>query len=183
MEDPLNRIQSRFRKMVPTGEIYQRNKNNLIVTTKKLPVFDEGGGDIIRDLALNHRVEVIGIDTLGKHQIGEKEKSSNAYKSDVAIMARLEDLVRTLNISILCVHHNNKSKSNNPVDQISGSAGIAGAFGFLGFAGWKGRLLIPAGRLLISGFRGVRSGGAAGGFGAGGTEGWAGSCLGCAGTG
>jgi replicative DNA helicase len=92
------------------------------------PRLDAGGADQIEHWITEHkRPRLVIIDTLAKVRERPKNKG-NLYLEDYGALEPLKRLADDHEISVLAVHHLNKSTSmRDPLDEISGSTGITGS--------------------------------------------------------
>jgi hypothetical protein len=86
----------------------------------------EGGHEQLLDYIDRHpEIKLIVIDTLGRFRKPAGGKG-NAYEVDVESIGQIQDICKKKNVSILLLHHNKKGKSEDYVENLSGSMGISG---------------------------------------------------------
>ena len=86
-------------------------------------------GELIRQLSDEMKkhpgIGLVIIDTLAAVK-GESIATASIYQDDYNIMRALHEFSTNNNITILVIHHTNKSKSPYPMNNISGSNGVTG---------------------------------------------------------
>lgn len=91
------------------------------------PALDQGGVEQLRRWLLWHpQARLVVIDTLKRVRPPERG-NRRLYDLDYEAVAPLADLGKQHRVSILIVHHTNKSEPDDPMDMISGSTGLTGA--------------------------------------------------------
>jgi hypothetical protein len=122
LEDSPRRLQDRLRKM-NYGEPSPRG----LYLQTRWPRFDEGGLDLIAEWAAKHeQARLIVIDILVRMRT-PRAKGADLYALDYQMMADVKRYADDMRVPILVVHHNNRSKPDDPFDTINGSNGLAGA--------------------------------------------------------
>jgi RecA-family ATPase len=71
------------------------------------------------------KTRMVVIDTLARIR-PPSEKSTDMYRSDYLIGSQLLPLAAKYNLSIVLVHHTNKSKASDQLELVSGSQGLSG---------------------------------------------------------
>jgi len=91
----------------------------------KMNRLSEGGYEQITDYIDRHPdLKLIVIDTLGR--VRKPSGRGNAYEIDVEAIGQLQDICKEKNVSILLLHHNKKGKSEDFIENLSGSMGLSG---------------------------------------------------------
>ena len=91
----------------------------------KMNRLSEGGYEQITDfIDRKPELKLIVIDTLGR--VRRHSGQGNAYEVDVEAIGQLQDICKEKNVSILLLHHNKKGKSEDYIENLSGSMGITG---------------------------------------------------------
>ena len=91
------------------------------------PPIGDGLEELIADWLEEHPDAVlVAIDTLGRVKPKSGSKS-NAYDVDVENIGRLQSLFRNRTAALVLVHHRNKGRSEDFVEQVSGTYGVAGS--------------------------------------------------------
>ena len=122
LEDNLRRLQSRMRRVTPTGDWPDR-----LTFWTEMKRLDEGGLAAVRawvEAADNPRLIII--DTLAKVR-GSRSEKDTAYESDYKAMTELHKLASEKGLAIVLVHHVRKMEAEDPLDTVSGTLGLTGA--------------------------------------------------------
>ena len=125
LEDSLNRIQGRFRKMRP----YQKAPENMYIFTEAL---DMGSGliQLLERFRGDHpEVGLFIIDTLAKIR-GEMKRNESSYAYDYREAGALHKFALDRGIGVFLVHHTRQQtgfKTGDPFERISGTNGLIGA--------------------------------------------------------
>jgi len=91
----------------------------------KMNRLSEGGYEQIIDyIDRKPQIKFIVIDTLGR--VRKRSGMGNAYEVDVEAIGQLQDICKEKNVSMLLLHHNKKGKSEDFIENLSGSMGISG---------------------------------------------------------
>lgn len=123
LEDSWRRVQHRYQKLMTGNE---SPTENFIVSTE-WPRMDKGGIPALHLwLDKNPDVRVVALDVFARVR-GASRPGQNIYEADYNDMALLHRLATERGLSILLVHHFNKVRNTENIqDRISGSSGIAG---------------------------------------------------------
>lgn len=119
LEDGEKRLQGRVLRIAtrfPPGFYYATNA--LTVRGELIRQLDD-------ELKKHPGIGFVVIDTLAAIK-GESIAAANIYQDDYNIMRALQKFSTNNNITILVIHHTNKSKSPYPMNNISGSNGVTG---------------------------------------------------------
>lgn len=123
LEDTERRLQARL-KMLSRSEGLDWPDNLLM--SYSVPRANEGGLDILREMVMELKVELVVIDTF-QHFRRASNSKENSYAADYAAASEIKKLADELGISILIIHHLKKASDNDFVQSISGTSGITGA--------------------------------------------------------
>lgn len=122
LDDPSERrMQKRLKQMMPEGGFPEK-----LHIFYKFPSAPNGIEILDNWLTENSDCKLVVVDTLGKFKQPDDGRKG-VYDNDVAALTPLTDLAVKHHISILIVHHNNKGKKEDIMDEINGSQGIAGS--------------------------------------------------------
>jgi AAA domain len=123
LEDGDKRMQKRLKTMLCGGRVPER-----LNFAYKCPRLDEGGLEGIGGWLQEHpEARLIVVDTL-KRIRPQEHRIKRIYDNDYDAVSPLNDLAQQHGVSILIVHHTNKSNGNEDwFDSISGSLGLSGA--------------------------------------------------------
>lgn len=121
LEDNARRMKSRVTKAL-RGESIPKGLH----LAYSAPRVDEGLIEALVEFLAEHpAVRLIIVDTIKPIRPVEK-KTDRIYDADYSVGRPFLALASTFNISVLLVHHTNKSKSEDELDTVSGSTGLAG---------------------------------------------------------
>ncbi len=88
---------------------------------------DAGGlEDIERFLDKERAVKVVIIDVFTKVKPISGAKGMNAYDQEYVILGKLKEIADRRRMAIVFVHHTNRTKSEDPLDSISGTNAMVG---------------------------------------------------------
>ena len=88
---------------------------------------NEGGLELVLEwLNQQPKARLVIIDVLGKFRPRES-KQQRLYDLDYDAIAPIADVARQRGVCVLVMHHTNKLKADDPIDNVSGTTGLAGA--------------------------------------------------------
>ncbi len=120
LEDNPRRLQSRLKKLIPSGAAPER-----LVLADRWPRLGDGGLETLEAwLVSSPDARLIVIDTLAKFRNGGNGR--NVYKEDYEAVEPLVELAARHNVAVIIVHHLRKLAAEDPLDQVSGSMGLTG---------------------------------------------------------
>ena len=120
LEDNPRRLQSRLKKLLPSGAAPEGLK-----LATQWPRLGDGGLEALEAWLNAHPdARLVVIDTLAKFRTGQSGK--NLYKEDYEAVEPLVELAADHNVAVLIVHHLRKLGAEDPLDQVSGSMGLTG---------------------------------------------------------
>lgn len=126
LEDRLRRVQYRAKKIITGlgGEISER-----LFIAIQWPRQQAGGIEEIKKWAASMERPVLFIvDVWQKWKpISEKKRSTNQYEEDYQFSTELKDATDAIGCSSLIIHHTKKGKSEDFIEDVSGTLGLAGA--------------------------------------------------------
>lgn len=94
---------------------------------RAFPSLSEGGLDALRAFRDKYSdLRLIVVDTL-KRVRSRGNARRNAYDEDYETLQPLADFYKETGVSVLVIHHTNKSSSEDPMDLVSGSTGLTAA--------------------------------------------------------
>ena len=121
LEDNERRMQSRIRKSLRGGNC----PSGLHIATSA-PRIDEGLIDALISFVADHPgVRLITVDTIKPIRPSEK-KTDRIYDADYSVGRPFLKFAAETHVSVLLIHHTNKTKSDDELETISGSTGLAG---------------------------------------------------------
>jgi len=92
------------------------------------PRLDDVGVDLIHKWLDEHpATRLLVIDTFGRARPPSKSRNSNSYQADYDEIAGLQTLALQREIAMLMIHHSTKAKTEDVMDEISGTYGLSGA--------------------------------------------------------
>lgn len=122
LEDGERRIQTRIEMMTPDDSDWPEN---LHIYTE-WPRLDETGLPLLGGFLDEHPdTRLIIIDTLKKVR-PRGDRKSNPYDLDYEAVSGLSQLAQERNIAIVVTHHTRKAKSDDVLEEISGTNGLTG---------------------------------------------------------
>lgn len=126
LEDSDRRIKDRTRKLMQTHGLVNSDITGYFFTTINALRLGEGLEEQIEEiLTKNPGMHLVIIDVLAKVR-QERRGNQSVYESDYEVGNRLKKIsARFPHVSLLIVHHNNKSGAD-ALDSISGTHGLAG---------------------------------------------------------
>ncbi len=120
LEDNPRRLQSRLKKLLPSGAAPER-----LVLADRWPRLGDGGLETLEAwLVSSLDARLVVIDTLAKFRNGGNGR--NVYKEDYEAVEPLVELAARHNVAVIIVHHLRKMAAEDPLDQVSGSMGLTG---------------------------------------------------------
>lgn len=120
LEDGKRRLQDRLRKIAP-DEVPEHLHFDL-----DSPRANQGGLKWLDKWLSEHRnTRLVVIDTFAKFR-AEQKSHTNIYAEDYRAGEGIVDLARKHKVALVVVHHFRKQAGEDPIDEVSGSAGITG---------------------------------------------------------
>lgn len=122
LEDGPRRIQSRLRALI--GDARPPHLGRLHV---RFAWPSDAAGAVAAEAWLDDhpQARLIVVDTLGRIR-GDAPRTGSAYQHDTAAVGPWQQLAISRNIAIVFVHHVRKAKSDDFVNEVSGTNGLAG---------------------------------------------------------
>jgi RecA-family ATPase len=123
LENGLRRIQSRIRALFPHGQSLPDMSRLEWVT--EAPQLDKGFIDRLERWRVSVRdPRLVVIDVLQRIK-PPGNRTQNAYESDYAIWAPLQEWATTHGVAVLGLHHTRKGAADDPLEALSGSNGLS----------------------------------------------------------
>lgn len=123
-EDPPRRLQSRLKMML--GIEPQFNfLDGFYFMNEFLKLEDDGEEQLRKILEEKPDLRLVVIDTYARFT--SRKSNTDLYTEDYAIGARLQKIAQDFCIALVIIHHTRKIKSDNPLDDVSGTTGITAA--------------------------------------------------------
>jgi hypothetical protein len=125
LEDRLRRVQYRARKVL--GGIGCESSRRLKISVE-WPKMSDGGLEGLETWAKSvERPTLFIIDVWQKFKPASNGKSKNQYEEDYQFSTQLKSFADSIGCSALAIHHTKKSKSEDWLEDVSGTLGLAGA--------------------------------------------------------
>jgi len=122
LEDKLRRIQERLMTILGNDPFPPE-----LYLEENWPRLHEGGLEALdKWLEENSDCRFVVIDTLAKVRPPRKG-NADLYGEDMRLGAALQDIAHRHGVALLVVHHVNKSLTNDPLEQVSGTTGMTGS--------------------------------------------------------
>jgi len=123
-EDPPRRLQSRLKMML--GIEPQFSFLDGFYFMNEFQRLEEGGEEQLRKfLEEKPDLRLVVIDTYARFT--SRKSNTDLYTEDYAIGARLQKIALDYRIALVIIHHTRKIKSDNPLDDVSGTTGTTAA--------------------------------------------------------
>ncbi len=121
LEDNLNRLKFRMKKLLGGKEISKGFNVRLTIPTIKAGLFDE----LEKELAKNNKIRLIVIDTL-QFIRDTAGKNEGVYANDCRELKAIKNFADSHGVGVILVHHLSKRSDTDNFNRISGSTGIMG---------------------------------------------------------
>ncbi len=126
LEDNERRLQSRLKQQLqndPTAPTPLPRRLHLVT---EWPRLDDGGlGNLYMWLQEHPEARLIIVDTLAKVKPRAK-RNGGGYDDDYDSVTPLQELASQFGVGVLIVHHLRKMSADDPLDEVSGTAGLTG---------------------------------------------------------
>jgi hypothetical protein len=130
LEDGAQRVKDRL-NLLPDAK--RLRPGGLTVRTVA-PRLDNGGFDVLTDWIKAHegRARLVIVDVFQAMRAStDGHGKGNAYVEDYEALRGLRTLANRHGVGVLVVHHNNKTKSEDPLMMLSGSTGLSGVVDYV----------------------------------------------------
>lgn len=122
LEDTPRRLQSRLRQVL--GNDAPPDGLTLAV---QWPVLSSGGAELLAEWLEDHpEARLIVVDVFERIR-GQVPPNTSAYTADYFAVRRVKELADRFGVAIVLIHHNRKVKSDDFLNEISGTLGLSGA--------------------------------------------------------